>query len=218
MPAGCPCAQHWTRASACGAMALQRGLEALDRRQGWRGALASHTGDGDLDGVLAKHQASMLEDHHAAYVTEVTKDQAQIYVNGGRGRIPFQLAFWAYPPRGEDGVRPQPLNDFATRSPSVTSSWCSRRRAPRPDPRRVRTAAGDYALSQRPSVEGRSWRSTAHRQAAGDERRLQFLDSEFNRAVQALRQPGSAFKPFVYLPRSIRAITRRRAFSTRLWW
>ena len=25
-----------------------------------------------------------------------------------------------------------------------------------------------------------------------------FLQSEFNRATQALRQPGSAFKPFIY--------------------
>ena len=27
---------------------------------------------------------------------------------------------------------------------------------------------------------------------------VSFLQSEFNRASQALRQPGSAFKPFIY--------------------
>ena len=31
-----------------------------------------------------------------------------------------------------------------------------------------------------------------------NEWRIQFLQSEFNRASQALRQPGSAFKPFIY--------------------
>ena len=50
-------------------MALQRGLEALDRRQGWRGALASHTGDGDLDDILAKHQTTMLEELQASVHT-----------------------------------------------------------------------------------------------------------------------------------------------------
>ncbi|MEC8263327.1 MAG: penicillin-binding transpeptidase domain-containing protein, partial [Pseudomonadota bacterium] len=182
-------------------MALQRGLEALDRRQGWRGALASHTGDGDLDAVLAKHQASMLEDHHAAYVTEVTKDQAQIYVNGGRGRIPFQLAFWAYPPRGEDGVRPQPLNDLRD---ALAVGDVIMVQPPEGTPDLIRDGfepqPGDYSLSQRPSVEGAIVAIDPHTgRLLAMSGGYNFLDSEFNRAVQALRQPGSAFKPFVYL-------------------
>ena len=182
-------------------MALQRGLEALDRRQGWRGALASHTGDGDLDDILAKHEADMLEDHHAAYVTEVTKDQAQIYVNGGRGRIPFQLAFWAYPPRGEDGVRPQPLNDLRD---ALAIGDIIMVQPPEGTPDLIRDGfepqPGDYALSQRPSVEGAIVALDPHTgRLLAMSGGYNYLDSEFNRAVQALRQPGSAFKPFVYL-------------------
>ena len=182
-------------------MALQRGLEALDRRQGWRGALASHTGDGDLDDILAKHEAAMLEDHHAAYVTEVTKDQAQIYVNGGRGRIPFQLAFWAYPPRGEDGVRPQPLNDLRD---ALAIGDIIMVQPPEGTPDLIRDGfepqPGDYALSQRPSVEGAIVALDPHTgRLLAMSGGYNYLDSEFNRAVQALRQPGSAFKPFVYL-------------------
>ena len=182
-------------------MALQRGLEALDRRQGWRGALASHTGDGDLDDILAKHEATMLEDHHAAYVTEVTKDQAQIYVNGGRGRIPFQLAFWAYPPRGEDGVRPQPLNDLRD---ALAIGDIIMVQPPEGTPDLIRDGfepqPGDYALSQRPSVEGAIVALDPHTgRLLAMSGGYNYHDSEFNRAVQALRQPGSAFKPFVYL-------------------
>ena len=182
-------------------MALQRGLEALDRRQGWRGALASHTGDGDLDDILAKHEATMLEDHHAAYVTEVTKDQAQIYLNGGRGRIPFQLAFWAYPPRGEDGVRPQPLNDLRD---ALAIGDIIMVQPPEGTPDLIRDGfepqPGDYALSQRPSVEGAIVALDPHTgRLLAMSGGYNYLDSEFNRAVQALRQPGSAFKPFVYL-------------------
>ena len=181
--------------------ALQRGLEALDRRQGWRGALASHTGDGDLDDILAKHEATMLEDHHAAYVTEVTKDQAQIYVNGGRGRIPFQLAFWAYPPRGEDGVRPQPLNDLRD---ALAIGDIIMVQPPEGTPDLIRDGfepqPSDYALSQRPSVEGAIVALDPHTgRLLAMSGGYNYLNSEFNRAVQALRQPGSAFKPFVYL-------------------
>ena len=186
-------------------MALQRGLESLDRRQGWRGPLASHVGDSDVDDILAKHQATMLDDHFAAIVTEVTKDQAQIYVHsadgGITGRIPFALAFWAYPPRREDGVRPQPLSDLRdalavgdivmVQPPSGTPDLIRDGFAPLP---------GDYALSQRPLVEGAIVALDPHTgRLLAMSGGYNYAESEFNRAVQAMRQPGSAFKPFVYL-------------------
>ena len=182
-------------------IALERGLEALDRRQGWRGPLASHDGEGDIDTILAKHQRKMLDNHFAALVTEVTKSQAQIYVNGGSGRIPFQLAFWAYPPRREDGVRPQPLRDLRdalavgdivmVQPPSETPDLIRNEFEPQP---------GDYSLSQRPLVEGAIVAVDPHTgRLLAMSGGYNYRDSEFNRAVQAMRQPGSAFKPFVYL-------------------
>ncbi|NCF49898.1 MAG: penicillin-binding protein, partial [Bacteroidetes bacterium] len=93
-------------------MALERGLEALDRRQGWRGPLASYNGvpdilakieaqdDGrffgddldEIDAQLAAHQEKMLDNHFAALVTRVAKSKADIYVEGRKATIPFKLA------------------------------------------------------------------------------------------------------------------------------
>ena len=39
--------------------ALERGLEALDRRQGWRGPLGVLENGADVDEVLAKHTAKL---------------------------------------------------------------------------------------------------------------------------------------------------------------
>jgi len=194
-------------------MALQRGLEALDRRQGWRGPLASHAGEGDIDAILARHQALMLEDHFAAIVTEVTRDQAQIYVHrpgagagggtakGVTGRIPFALAFWAYPPRREDGVRPQPLSDLRD---ALAVGDIVMVQPPEGTPDLIRDGfeplPGDFALSQRPLVEGAIVALDPHTgRLLAMSGGYNYAESEFNRAVQAMRQPGSAFKPFVYL-------------------
>ena len=182
-------------------MALERGLEALDRRQGWRGPLASHDGTGDIDAILAGHEAGMLDRHFAAIVTEVTQDEAQIRLRNGRGRIPFNLAFWAYPPRREDGVRPQPLTDLRdalavgdivmVQPPDATPDLIRDGFEPLPD---------DWSLSQRPLVEGAIVALDPHTgRLLAMSGGYNYGDSEFNRAVQALRQPGSAFKPFVYL-------------------
>lgn len=182
-------------------LALQRGLEALDRRQGWRGPLANITSKDDVDAALEDAQAGMLPDHFAAMVTKVAKDQAHIYVNGRNAVIPFQLAFWAYPPRDADGVRPPPLSDLRH---ALSNGDIIMVQRPDDTPDLIRggyePADDEYALSQRPLVEGAIVALDPHTgRLLAMSGGYNFADSEFNRAVQAQRQPGSAFKPFVYL-------------------
>jgi penicillin-binding protein 1A len=62
-----------------------------------------------------------------------------------------------------------------------------------------KTAEGGWHLRQRPEVEGALVAMDPHTgrvlaMAGG----FSFASSEFNRATQAMRQPGSSFKPFVY--------------------
>ena len=182
-------------------MALERGLEALDRRQGWRGPIGSHTGEGAIDDILAGHQNEMPDRHYAALVTDVAAREAEIHVEGRTARIPFELAFWAYPPRREDGVRPPPLTDLRdalsigdivmVQPPDATPDLIRDGFEPGPT---------DMSLSQRPLVEGAIVALDPHTgRLLAMSGGYNFAESEFNRAVQALRQPGSAFKPFVYL-------------------
>ena len=51
--------------------ALERGLEALDRRQGWRGPLGVLEDGADVDKVLASQTAKLRPNHYAALVTKV---------------------------------------------------------------------------------------------------------------------------------------------------
>ena len=182
-------------------MALERGLESLDRRQGWRGPIGSHAGAGDIDEILAKHQKTMPDNHFAALVTDVTRREAAIYVQGQQARIPFELAFWAYPPRREDDVRPPPLQDLRD-ALSVGDIVMVQPPAATPDLIRdgFEPQPADMSLSQRPLVEGAIVALDPHTgRLLAMSGGYNFGESEFNRAVQALRQPGSAFKPFVYL-------------------
>jgi len=182
-------------------ISLQRGLEALDRRQGWRGALAAISPEDDIDAALAAQQEKMLPGHYAALVTQVKRDEAQIIVDGRNAKIPFDLAFWAYPPRDENGVRPPPLRDLRH---AITAGDIVMVQPPSDTPDLIRDgftpAPDDFALSQRPLVEGAIVALDPHTgRLLAMSGGYNHADSEFNRAMQAMRQPGSAFKPFVYL-------------------
>ena len=65
--------------------------------------------------------------------------------------------------------------------------------------RAVRGAKGDWTLTQQPEVEGAfvamDPRSGAIRALVGG---FDFGKSKFNHVIQAWRQPGSSFKPFIY--------------------
>ena len=135
--------------------ALERGLEALDRRQGWRGPLGVMPQGADIDKTLAAQTAKLRANHFAALVTKVGPQSAEIYVNGRNAIIPFELAFWAYPPRRDNGIRPPPLRDLRkalskddiviVQPPGFTPDLIRNGFEPAPN---------YFALGQRPDVEG----------------------------------------------------------------
>ena len=192
--------------------AVVEGLEALDKRQGWRGALGRLEGDALIEDVLAEYGGKMLKNRYAAVVTSVTPKEAKIIIRHDeqgeirldRGRIPFVLADWAYPPRRQDGTRPPQIRSLTEALAKDDVIMVQR---PRHVPDRVARLDGDvefdadiWALGQRPDVEGAMVVLDPHTgRVLAMVGGYNAKESEFNRATQAKRQPGSAFKPFVYL-------------------
>ena len=192
--------------------AVVEGLEALDKRQGWRGAMGRLEGDALIEDVLAEYGGNMLKNRYAAVVTSVTPKEAKIIIRHDeqgeirldRGRIPFVLADWAYPPRRQDGTRPPQIRSLTEALAKDDVIMVQR---PRHVPDRVARLDGDvefdadiWALGQRPDVEGAMVVLDPHTgRVLAMVGGYNAKESEFNRATQAKRQPGSAFKPFVYL-------------------
>ncbi len=181
--------------------ALIEGLEALDKRQGWRGALKKIKVNQNIDKQLEKLNINLHNNRYAALVTKVNSKNAEIYFNKINGNIPFEFASWAYPPRGEDGIRPPKIRDLrealevgdivVVQKPRFAKDLHKENFFPKPN---------DYALGQIPKVQGAIVAIDPHTgrilaMVGG----YNYKSSEFNRVIQAKRQPGSAFKPFVYL-------------------
>ena len=200
--------------------AMIEGLEALDKRQGWRGAFGHYSGGFSDNEAIAKTlnagATKMVDKRYAAIVTEVFDKKAEIIIgirDGKspankiiieRGEIPFALADWAYPPRDENNVRPAPITSLkqALKKGDVIMV---QRPADVPDRlSRIKDPAvfddKTWALGQRPLVEGAIIALDPHTgRILAMTGGYNASESEFNRATQAQRQPGSAFKPFVYI-------------------
>ncbi|MFU8820152.1 MAG: penicillin-binding protein 1A [Gammaproteobacteria bacterium] len=177
--------------------AVRTTLERYDRRHGYRGPVAVlealPTGD--------ESPAPLLEGYaepaglRAALVTAVDDEGADVFVRGaGMARLDFETMLWARPYIDENRRGPAPEGSADVVAPGHVILLAYR--------------DGAWALSQAPAVQGAlialDPRDGAVVALSGG---LDFESSKFNRATQARRQPGSAFKPFVYSAALERGLT-----------
>jgi penicillin-binding protein 1A len=178
---------------------LQAGLTELDRRQGYRGpdkVLKKEEIDPFCQEVarkLAKKPISVGETY-VGVVTEITKDTKQVVVRIGdeTGYIPFETMRWARTPNTEVDYSTAPLKDPAQ---ALKVGYVIPVKVRSIPPKGLLT----LELDQEPQVQGAL---ISLEIPTGNVRAMvggrDFLESQFNRALQAHRQPGSAFKPIIY--------------------
>src|ERR1043166_1921484 len=180
--------------------ALVDGLVRFDETQGYRGPVVKVDLAGDWGVKVADVKAlSDIAPWRLAVVLETNDQSARIGLQPGRepsgaiskertiGNVPLDGVKWAKPTTGSDRHR----------APTKVGNVLAPGDVVYVEP--VDKDAGKYRLRQVPEISGAMvvmdpWTGRVLALAGG----FSFDQSQFNRATQALRQPGSAFKPFVY--------------------
>jgi penicillin-binding protein 1A len=169
---------------------LRRGLVAYDRDHGWRGPLA-HWPLAEPDWATRLQATNFplgIPSWRPAYVFSVTPEQAAIgFADKSRGVIPLNEVKWArkWLPGQHFGVEVTAVTEVLHPGDVVA----------------VEALKGSkfFALRQIPDIGGALVAMDPHSgRVLAMVGGFDYRESEFNRATQALRQPGSAFKPFVY--------------------
>ncbi|WP_181703685.1 penicillin-binding protein 1A [Chthonobacter albigriseus] len=179
--------------------ALQKGLMKYDMERGWRGPVATIDMSGDWGIALAAVPALWdLPEWRLAVVLSAGESEAviglqpaktptgKVVVDRERGVVPLQEVTWAKWATGpRKGAKVSAVSDVLTPGDVVYVEKIG--------------SGGSYRLRQVPEISGAlvAMDPTTGRvkaMAGG----FSYAQSEFNRATQAMRQPGSSFKPFVY--------------------
>ena len=171
--------------------ALRGGLVAYDQRRGWRGPLAQIDPAGDWRQALgAEELPPVPAPWRLAAVLTADAGRAEIgFADGAVGVIALDDLAWARKARGKSRLGPE-----VTAVHQVLSAGDVIPVAP------VEGRDGSYALRQIPAASGALVALDPHTgRVLALVGGFDFATSEFDRATQARRQPGSAFKPFVYL-------------------
>jgi len=175
---------------------LRNALRAYDIRHGYRGA--EQTIELKPDGIVlgveesetlwreAVEDLGVVGGLHSALVLEVAEQSARLYLRGGRLiNLDWDGIKWArkFVDRNTQGEEPKLASDVLKPGDII----------------RIYKDGGRWVLGQIPQVQGAL---TAVRSNDGALQALvggyDFHHSKFNRAVQAKRQAGSSFKPFIY--------------------
>ncbi|MGH7053880.1 MAG: penicillin-binding protein 1A [Stellaceae bacterium] len=174
--------------------ALRAHLIAYDRsHDGWRGPLARIDRTGDWAKRLARVPVPAVAGDvgwRLAVILRVAGGSAEIgFANGARGRLATADLRWARRGRG-GGIRP---DDVVMVAPVAAAAAPAAREE-------NRGQGGLYTLCQVPRVSGALVALDPHTgRVLALSGGFSFALSQFDRAIQAERQPGSAIKPFVYL-------------------
>ncbi|TCT08112.1 penicillin-binding protein 1A [Aquabacter spiritensis] len=179
--------------------ALADGLVRYDEQRGWRGPIKQIELTPDWGVKLAEVKAYYDIPWKLAVVLDAGKDTARIGLQPPRersGAVSTQRDIGLLPLEGVKWAR-------WTRGPDAYKAVTSVSQVVKPgDVIYVEPLAGkdgQYRLHQMPEVEGAI---VVMEPLTGRVLALSggfsYDESQFNRATQALRQPGSSFKPFVY--------------------
>ncbi len=184
--------------------ALVAGLTRYDRAHaGWRGVEQTVDISGDWGKTLAGVPVwSDIEPWKLAVVLEVSNNQAKVGIRPGRdtkgklvaervtGVVPAAEVKWTGKTVTQ-ALKPGDVIFVAPLEPKATKDGGT-------EPEE--TVAGQWSLQQVPKVSGAIIAMDPHTgrvlAIAGG---FSFAQSQFDRATQALRQPGSSFKPIIYV-------------------
>ncbi|MCW5784183.1 MAG: PBP1A family penicillin-binding protein [Nitrospirales bacterium] len=181
--------------------AVRTGLRQLDKRQGWRGPIehidfSKDFTPPDTFPELQSPKAALVHGLYRALVTKVTKQSAQILIgNTYKGSILFEDMRWAQRRLEKSGD----VGTAVVRDKASPLQLLKVGDIIEVAPKNGTVESGEFVLEQTPIVEGAliamDPRTGAVQSMVGG---YDFTRSQFNRAVIARRQPGSAFKPLIY--------------------
>ncbi len=182
---------------------LINGLENLDKRQGWRGPIDNIDLLDFKDDAITKYlqniQLTLPKNRYAAIVTQVNEDFIKILLlKGMSAKIKFLNANWARP----QTIKKDNKNKLNIYLGAKFKNFKKFIKVGDVIIAKKNNYKGNsfYSLSQIPIVNGAIVALDPHTgRVLAMSGGYNFEKSEFNRSTQAKRQPGSAFKPFVYL-------------------
>lgn len=182
---------------------LRQGLIDYDRRYGWRGPLAHLTISDDWSRKLGGFSFRLgVPTWRIAVVLDFERGGAILGFEGQTyGFLPFEEASWAHANNagGRSDFAKASLNRFLSKGDVIAVEALKNRFSALVNFADHSGKVSVYVLRQVPEVEGSLVAMDPHTgRVLAMVGGFDFQKSEFNRATQALRQPGSAFKPIVY--------------------